>query len=150
MGQKLSGYDIGVMVGNYAVQFIEVTATIEDSSKAAMSRNRPNGYVRGGVTCSGEITLDTDNLNIMIEAAKKAGSWQEMELFDIVMNGETNSSNLNVELFECLTKISDLLNASANGEEKLQHKIPYEVTGKDFVRINGVPYAPESDKDGLI
>lgn len=150
MGQKLSGYDIGVTIGNYAVQFIEVTASIEDNSKAVMTRNRPNGHVRGGVSCTGEITVDTDNLNIMLEAAKGAGSWQEMEPFDIVMNGETNSSTMNLELFECLTKLSDLLNASANGEEKLQHKIPYEVTGKDFVRINGVPYAPEADKDGLL
>lgn len=150
MGQRLSGYDIAVMVGSYAVQFIEVTASIEDNSQAVMTRNRPNGYVRGGVSCSGEITVDSDNLDVMIEAAKSAGSWQEMPTFDIVLNGETNSSRLNVELFDCLTKISDLLNASANGEEKLQHKIPFEVTGKDFVRINGVPYAPEADKDGLI
>ena len=32
MGQKLSGYDIGVTIGNYAVQFIEVSASIEDNS----------------------------------------------------------------------------------------------------------------------
>lgn len=150
MGTKLSGYDIGVQIGNYAVTFEEVSASIEDNSKAVMSRNRPNGHVRGGVSCSGEITLDTDNLNIMLEAAKAAGSWQEMDTFDVVMAGEANSSGLNIELFECLVKISDLLNAKANGEEKLTHKLPFEVTGKDFVRINGVPYAPESDKDGLL
>lgn len=150
MGQKISGYDIGVQIGNYAVQYEEVSASIEDGSKAVMTRNRPNGHVRGSVSCSGEITLDTDNLNIMLEAAKAAGSWQQLEPFDIVIAGETNSSGLDLEMFDCLVKISDLLNAKASGEEKLTHKLPFEVTGKDFVRINGVPYAPESDKDGLL
>lgn len=150
MSRRLSGYDVGVQVGSFAVQFDQVTASIEDGSKASQSRNRPNGYVRGAVSCAGEITVDTDNLNIMLEAAKSAGSWQEMDLFDIVMNGETSDSLLNIELFECLVKISDLLDASSNGEDKLTHKLPFEVTGKDFVRINGVPYAPEGDKDGLI
>lgn len=150
MAQKLSGYDVGVMIGNFSVQFLEVSATIEDNSKAVMTRNRPNGHVRGGVACSGEITVDTDNLNIMLMAAKSAGSWQEMETFDIVMNAQTNASILNIELYDCLTKLSDLLSASANGEEQLQHKIPFEVTGKNFVRINGVPYAPEGDVAGLL
>lgn len=150
MGQKLSGYDIGVQIGNYAVTIEEMSASIEDNSKASMSRNRPNGFVRGGVACTGEIVVDSDNLAIMLEAAKAAGSWQQLEPFDIVAAGETNSSGLNIEMFECLVKISDLLNAKANGEEKLTHKLPFEVTGKDFVRINGVPYAPESDKDGLL
>ena len=150
MSTKLSGYNINVDIGNFSVQFVQATATIEDNSKTVMTRNRPNGHVIGSVMCSGEITVDTDNLAVMLEAAKTAGSWQEMETFDIVMSGETNSTGLKVELFDCLVKISDLLDASPTAEDKLQHKLPFEVTGIDFVRINGVPYAPERDKDGIV
>lgn len=150
MGLRASGADVNVSVGNMIINFEEVTATIEDSSAASMSRGRPNGHTRGTVKCSGEITMDTANVKLMIEAARKAGSFQEMEPFDIVMNAETVQDQLNIELFECLIKMSDLLNANANGEEKLTHKLPFEVTGKDFVRINGVPYAPEQDKERLL
>ena len=150
MGAKLSGRDVHTRVGDLAVTFEEITLSIEDGSIPAMSRGRPNGYLRGEVKASGEIVLDTDNLALMIEAAKSAGSWQQLAPFDIVMNAKTATQEFNVEAFECLVKLSDVLNANANGGEKLTHKLPYEVTGKDFVRINGVPYAPEADKEFLI
>lgn len=145
MGTRLSGHDIDAMVGDYTVQFEEVTLTIEDNSKAVMSRGRPNGHVRGSIKASGEFTVDSANLSVMMDAARSAGSFIELPPFDVVFNGETSEDTLRVEAFECLTKLSDVLNANANGEEKLTHKIPYEVTGKHFVRINGTPYAPESE-----
>lgn len=146
---KLSGYSVQVMIGTFAVEFTQVTASIEDNSKAAMSRNRPNGSLRGAVSCSGEITVDTDNLTIMLDAAKSAGSWQDMPEFDIVMNADSGNVALNIELFECLVKISDLLDAESNSEDQLTHSLPYEVTGKEFVKINGVPYAPSADIEGM-
>jgi hypothetical protein len=149
MGAKLSGIDVAVQLGNFAVQFEEVSISIEDGSQAVRSRGRPNGHVRGGVSASGEITLDTDNLAVIIDAAKAAGSFQELDTFDIVFNATTATQSLTIEAFECLVKMSDVLNADAKGEDKLTHKLPFEVTGKDFVRINGVPYAPESEKDYL-
>ena len=150
MGTKLSGIDIGVQIGSFAVQFEEVSLSIEDGSKSVSSRGRPNGHVRGSVSASGEITLDTDNLKVIMTAAKSAGSFQELEPFDIIFNGEVATQSLTVEAFECLLKMSDVLSASATGEDKLTHKLPFEVTGKDFVRIDGVPYAPESEKEFLL
>lgn len=149
MAKRLSGYDIDVMVGDYLVHFDEVTLTIEDNSKAVTSRGRPNGHVSGAISASGELTLDTANLMVVVDAAKSAGSFMELEPFDVVFNGETTADTLRIEAFECLLKLSDVLNANSNGEDKLQHKLPFEVTGKNFVRINGVPYAPDSDIDRL-
>lgn len=150
MGARISGIDVNTMVGDLQVQFEEVSIAIEDNSQAVSTRGRPNGHVRGAVKASGELTVDTANLQLMLDAAKQAGSWQELPPFDIVFNAETDIDQLNIEAFECLVKIADLLSANANGEEKLTHKLPYEVTGKDFVRINGVPYAPEQHKEYLL
>lgn len=149
MGRKISGMDVTTTIGSHALQFEEVSLSIEDNSQSTSSRGRPNGYVRGAAKASGEITLDTDNFKILLAAAKSAGSWREIEQFDIVMHADVGGSNLKVEAFECLVKISDLLNADSKGEEKLTHKLPYEVTGKDFVKIDGVPYLEESEKEYL-
>lgn len=149
MATKLSGIDISAQIGSHAVQFEEASLSIEDNSKAVNTRGRPNGHVRGGVSAAGEFTIDTDNLQVLLAAAKSAGSWQELPTFDIVFNGEVASQSLTVEAFECLVKMTDVLSASASSEDKLTHKLPFEVTGKDFVRIDGVPYAPESEKEYL-
>ncbi|MDC0598869.1 DUF2597 family protein [Gammaproteobacteria bacterium] len=149
MGVKISGIDINTMIGDLAVQVREITLSIEDGSKAVMSRGRPNGHVRGAVSAGGDLTVDKANLDLILEAAKTAGSFQELEPFDIVFNADVGDQSLNIEAFECLIKLSDLLNSNDNGEEKLTHKIPFEVTGKDFIRIDGVPYAAESEKDYL-
>lgn len=149
MGTRLSGIGVDVTIGDHQVQFEQVTISIEDNSKAVTTKGRPNGHVNGKVTSSGEVTVDTANLNVMLDVARAAGSWKQMPPFDIVMNSETDEDKLNVEAFECLIKIADLLDAEGDGEEKLNHKLPFEVTGKDFVRINGVPYLPEADKERL-
>ena len=51
--------------------------------------------------------------------------------------------------FDCLLKISDLLSASVTSEDKLTHKLAYDVTGKEFVRINGVPYLNDDNIESL-
>ena len=150
MGARLGGKDVYAMVGSLSIVFEEASISIEDGSKATPTRGRPNGYVRGDVSASGELTVDTANLGLIIDAAKSAGSFQELEPFDIVFNAESAVDKLTVEAFECLVKLSDVLDANANGGDKLTHKLPFEVTGKDFVRINGVPYAPEGEKEYLI
>lgn len=150
MGKKLSGNDITVTIGSFLVQFEQVTLSIEDNSTASKSGGRPNGYTVGDASASGEITLDTDNFNILSLAAKSKGSWQELGTFDINMVGATSSNALVIVAHECLLKISDLLDADANGGEKLMHKLPFEVTGKDFVHINGTPYLESSLIDRLL
>jgi len=150
MGAKLSGFDVITRVGDLQAQFDEVSISIEDNSKSAKSRGRPNGHTRGSVAASGELTCDSANFAVLLDAAKAAGSWQEMPTFDVNFVAAVAGQELNIEAFECLIKIADLLSADANGDDMLTHKLAFEVTGKDFVRINGVPYAPEKDKDYLL
>lgn len=149
MAKKFSGLDISVSIGAFLVQFEEVSLTIDDKSKAVSNKGRPNGHVTGAVSASGEIVVDTDNLLILLDAAKQAGSWQQLDTFDINMGADAGNNQFQVEAFECLIKISDLLSADPNSEDKLTHTLPYEVTGKEFVKINGVPYADPSNIENL-
>ena len=70
MALQLAGIDVSVQIGNFIVQFEEVSLSIDDKSATVMSRGRPNGHVRGAVSASGEITLDTANFQVMMDAAK--------------------------------------------------------------------------------
>jgi hypothetical protein len=145
----LSGQDLDVMFGDLRVHFESISLNIEDGSVAVHTGGVPNGFVGGKFSASGDIELDTANFNLIIDAAKSAGSFSKLPVFDAVFNAEGDDS-LNIEAFGCKFKLQDLLNASGEGGEKLKHKIGYEVTSKDFVNINGVPYIdPERTKDLL-
>ena len=149
MSQRLTGLDIDVMIGDYLVHFEEISITIDDSSTTSKSKGRANGYVRGMVSASGDITVDTANFNVIVQAAQSAGSFSQLEPFDVVFAGETTADSLKIEAFDCLLKISDLLSASVTSEDKLTHKLTYDVTGKEFVRINGVPYLNDDNIESL-
>jgi len=149
MAQKLAGIDFSIQVGDYLVQVQQATLTIDDKTKAVMSKGRPNGYVNGAKSASGEMTVDTDNFLVLIEAAKSAGSWSKMPAFDTNFVAETMDSKLNVEAFGCKFKIGDLLNIDPDAEDQISHKLPFDVSGKEFVRINGVPYADPDDVEAL-
>jgi hypothetical protein len=149
MQQHLSGQDFDVMAGDLLVHVEAMSATITDGRKAVQNGGVPNGFVNGDVSCAGEFEFDTKNFNILIEAAKSAGSFRELEPFDVVVNGKTLSDAQKIELFGCLPTISDLLNIDPKGGEKTKHKVPFEVTSPDFVRINGVPYLSETDTRNL-
>ncbi len=147
--KRLSGKDVDVMVGDYQMHVEEFTLTVEDGTQGVSSRGRPNGWVTGSVSAGGDITVDTANLMVLMDAAKAAGSFMDLDAFDIVSHGETTEDTLKIEAFGCKLTLSDVLNASASNEDKLTHKIGYAVTGKDFVRMNGVPYAPDRDIERL-
>ncbi|WLQ14402.1 DUF2597 family protein [Hahella aquimaris] len=151
MSQKrLSGKDIDVMIGDMLVHVEEVTLSIEDATAVTKTRGIPNGYVDGEVSASGDITVDTTNLQTILDAAKATGSFRALEPFDQVFNGATSGGELRIEAFGCKLRISDLLNAKASGGEQLTHKLAYDVTDPDFVRINGVPYVDASETEKLV
>lgn len=149
MGQHISGQDFDVMVGDLLVHVEALSASITDNRKATQSGGVPDGYVNGDVMCSGEMELDTKNFNLIIEAAKAAGSFRDLEPFDITCMAKTTDQEQKQELFGCLLKISDLLNIDQKGGDKNKYKLPFEVTSPDFVRINGVPYLSENDTRNL-
>ncbi len=149
MAGRLGGRDFDVMIGDIMVHVESMSATIDDGKSVSKTKGAPNGKVRGEVGCSGEFELDTQNFNLLNEAAKKSGSYEEMDDFDIIVHGELDDESLKVEMFGCSLRISDLINLDSKGGEKKKHKIAFDVTSPDFVRINGVPYLSRKSTEHL-
>lgn len=138
--EHISGQDIDVVLGNTSINIKQFTLNIEDGTKAVYTRGVPHGHVRGNASASGEITLDTENFNLIIEEARAAGSFQELGVFDIVSMGKTMDQQLKTVAYGCKLRVSKLLDASAEGGDKLEHTLPFDVTDSRFVETNGVNY----------
>ncbi len=145
MSHIISGQDLTVFFGPVMVNFDKISLSIDDASKAVHSKGLPNGHVRGKLSASGEVEVDTFNFMLINEAARVAGSWHGLGTWPAVFTAVGGTAALNVIASGCLFKISKLVDASAEGGEKMMHTLPFEVTGSDFVRINGVPYQ-DTDK----
>ena len=122
---------------------------VEDGIKPTTTRGVPDGFVRGVVSANGEITLDTQSYNKLVEAAKTAGSWQQLGVFDIVGWGETLVQTFKSAAYGCKLRLSKILDASGEGGDKLEHTIAYDVTDSRFIEINGVPYLAQSFIESL-
>ncbi|MEE7625442.1 phage protein [Methylobacter sp. Wu8] len=144
-GNHLSGQDFDVMFGDAMVHVENLSASISDNRKAVQTRGIPDGYVNGDVACTGDLEIDSANLTLLIDSARSSGSFRELPPFDIVCVGKTIDHEQKIELFGCLLSISDLFNLDGKGGEKNKHKIKFEVTSPDFVRIDGVPYLSAKD-----
>lgn len=140
---KLTGQSFDVRIMGQLVQFESFTLSIEDNSEVAMSRGKPDGYLRGDVSASGEVKINSHNLMLLSAAAKIAGSFQDLPAFDIHAHAVGDKEALVVTAYGCRLKVSELLNLEANSTERTTHTLPFQVTDPDFVDINGVPYAPK-------
>lgn len=147
--KHISGQDFDVMVGDLLVHVESLGATITDNSKAVTTKGVPDGYVDGDVSCSGDIEFDTKNFNILVEAARASGSFRGLEPFDIKCVALVGNEKMTQELFVCKVNVSDLINIDPKGSEKSKHKVTFEVTSPDFVKINGVSYLSEADTKGI-
>ena len=146
---KIGGMNFDISLGDTAVHVETVTLDITDNSAVSQTGGVPDGYVDGDVAAGGEIEVDTTNFNLIVAAAKTAGSFRELEPFDSLFYAKTPTDELRVEAFGCKLRISSLLNIDAKGGEKHKHKIPFDVTSPDFIRINGVPYLSAKEIEGL-
>lgn len=149
MGRRIGGKDVDIMLSDLMIHISAFSIAIDDSSTTAKTRGVPNGDVDGEVGASGEIEVDTQNFNLIMDAAKKAGSFKRLEPFDIVANADVDEETLNIEAFGCKLRISDLLNVDPKGGETLKHKLPFDVTSPDFIRINGVPYLDAAEIENI-
>ncbi|RMN81333.1 DUF2597 family protein, partial [Pseudomonas syringae] len=120
-----------------------------DNSTVAQTKGVPNGHVDGDVAAAGELELDTTNFNLLIEQAKTAGSFRELEPFDIVFFAKAGEEELRIEAFGCKVRVSSLLSIDPKGGAKNTHKVPFDVTSPDFIKINGVPYLAAAEIEGL-
>ncbi len=148
-GQRLSGKNFDITLGDIALHVEKATLGIEDNSATVKDRGVPNGWVDGDVSSSGELEVDAQNLNLITEAASSAGSFRQLPEFDILFFAKTGNDEMKVEAFGCKLKIESLLDIDSKGGEKHISKIPFEITSPDFIRINGVPYLSEEDTAGL-
>ncbi len=140
----ISGMDVNVSLGTQLINVKQFTLNIEDGMKETTTRGVANGFVNGVTSASGEITVDTENFNRIIEEARKVGSYQQLPAFDIIGLGQTVNQKLKTAAYGCKLSVSKLLDAAGDGGDKLEHTIPYKVTDPRFVEINGVPYLDQN------
>lgn len=146
---RIGGKNFDVNLGDLMVHVDSCTLDITDSTAVAQSRGVPNGHVDGDVSASGEMEFDTFNFNLLIEAARSVGSFRKLVPFDTVFFAKAGDEELRVEAFGCKLRVSSLLSIDPKGGEKSKHKVPFDVTSPDFIRINGVPYLDASEIEGL-
>ncbi|CAH1546689.1 TPA: DUF2597 family protein [Vibrio parahaemolyticus] len=150
MSMRISGKNMHFSMGDYKLKAQKVTLSITDNSAVNKTSGVPDGYVDGDVEASGEMELTTQQFNQLSKAAKQAGSWRGMPDFDALFYGKIDKDELKIEAYGCRIKISDLLDADSNGGSALVHKLPFEVTSPDFVKINGVPYLRPDETEDLV
>jgi len=146
---RIGGMNFDVNMGDLLVHVESATLDITDNSAVAQTKGVPAGYVDGDVAASGELELDSQNFNLVVEAARQAGSFRKLSTFDLVFFAKTPDEEMRVEAFACRFKISSLLSIDPKGGEKTKHKLPFDVTSPDFIRINGVPYLDAAETEGL-
>ncbi|CAD2261506.1 hypothetical protein PSEUDT2_04161 [Stutzerimonas stutzeri] len=146
---RIGGKNFDVNLGDLLVHVESCTLDITDNTAVAQDKGVPNGHVDGDVAASGEMEFDTANFSLLIEAAKRAGSFRQLDPFDTVFFAKAGDEELRVEAFGCKLKVSSLLNIDPKGGEKSKHKVPFDVTSPDFIRINGVPYLAAEEIEGL-
>lgn len=146
---RISGKSFDVRVMGVMLHVENFTLNIEDASTVAKDKGIPNGQIQGDVSASGEIELDIRNFKNLTNAAKSAGSWRAIGTFDIdaYASGSSNSGGetMHVHAHDCQLRIGDVLNIDPNSADKSTVKVKYDVTGQDFVWINGVPYLDSSE-----
>ena len=146
---RIGGKNFDINLGDLLIHVESATLDITDNTAVAQDKGVPNGFVDGDVTASGELELDTQNLNLIIESARQVGSFRKLATFDTVFFAQTADEELRVEAFGCKLKISSVLSIDPKGGEKTKHKLQFDVTSPDFVRINGVPYLDATETEGL-
>lgn len=137
---RISGMNFIFNIGDIKVNADSFTLDITDNSAVSQTRGVTDGYVDGDVMASGEITLNASNFKLISNAAKTAGSWRDLETFDIMAYAKTAKDEMKVEAFGCRLKINSLLDVDSKGGSQSLFKIPFDVTSPDFVHIDGVPY----------
>lgn len=149
--QRISGKNFDIRLGDLALNINKASLSIEDGTEVALDNGVPNGWVAGDTKASGELELDAQAVSLVMEAAKSAGSFRELETFDMLFYAKTGSDEeMKVEAFGCKLVIDSLLDVDKKGGEKHLTKVKYVVTSPDFVRINGVPYLSSEETEGLV
>ena len=148
---RINGKSFDVRMMGFKVHFESFNINITDNTTAASTKGRPDGVLQGDVSADGEVVVDSANFMLIVEAARAAGSFQSLPTFPIDAYGAGDNSGAtelaHVNAFGCKLKISELLNIDPSSTDKTTHTLPFDVTGKDFILINGVPYLDSNELD---
>lgn len=147
---RISGQSFDTELLGENVHIEKATATITDNSAVALTRGIPDGFIPGDVACEVELEVSTKYMPSIIAAAKKAGSFRNLPLDDIMFFADTGSEELKVECFGVKLMMDSILDFESKGAELLTHKLKGFVTSPDFVHINGVKYLSDEDTRGLL
>ena len=94
MAAKIGGKNFDITLGDLSVHVEACTLDITDNTAVSQTRGVPNGHVEGDVGAAGEMEFDTTNFNLLIEAAKTAGSFRSLEPFDSVFFAKAGEEEL--------------------------------------------------------
>ena len=138
--QRFNGLSFTFDLGEFKVKAKKFSLDITDNSAAAKRDGRPDGFLQGDVEASGTITVDRSGLRAFVDAAKSAGSFQDIPTFDINSYAEAGDDSLKIEVFGCKVKLSKLLDVDKSSADEIEFELPFDVTSPDFVKIDDVPY----------
>ncbi|UTM59216.1 DUF2597 family protein [Photobacterium sp. CCB-ST2H9] len=147
---RISGKNMRFNLGDIRLSAQKFTLSITDNSAVSKTNGVPDGYVDGDVEASGEMELTTSQFNLLNKAAANAGAWRALPAFDAMGYGKIDKDELKVEMFGVRIKISDLLDVDSNGGSALVHKIPFDITSPDFIKINGTSYLRDDETEDLV
>ncbi|WP_429134266.1 phage protein [Aeromonas hydrophila] len=150
MTKRISGINFDTTLMGAMVHVEKATCSITDNTAAAQTRGIPDGHVDGDVAAELDFELDTKNFNVLIAAAKTAGSFRGMEPDDVLFYANSGSEQFKVEAFGVKLLASDLIDMDPKGGSKSVHKVKGLVTSPDFIHLNGVPYLSADDTRHLI
>lgn len=129
-----------ITVDGEQIHVQEASLEVDIGSGVATKAGKPSGSLRGPVSAKGMMKIDGEELDKLLTKALAAGSWEMLEALDVMFYAFVGGKERKVEAFGCKLKAPGL---SINTEEAEQplHDIEFDVTGEDFVAINGVPLA---------
>lgn len=144
--QRLNGGCYSVHMDGTEFDANKFSLEITDNSAVASKGGLPNGVLIGDCSASGTLTVDQDEFAKLEAMAKKAGSWQALPPVDIMGYAKVGKIERKVEAFGCKFKLGSVVNADASSSDEELIEIPFDVTSRDFIKINGVPYKKYKNK----
>lgn len=150
MTQRIGGMDFDITIGTELIHVETISLDITDNSAVAQTRGVPDGWVKGDKSAEGEIELSESEFKKLNEEARRAGSWEDLEPFDILFYAETSSDKSKVEAFGCKLKVTSALGFDPKGGAKATKKLAYMVTAPEFVRLDGVAIIGEASLRGIV
>jgi len=138
--KHLGGKDFDVFMGDKMVHVIEASVKVTDGRKVKTVRGIPVGFIDGPVSAEVTFKVDHENFLLIEGQAKSAGSWKGIPPFDMSFLAEVKAGTKNIEAFGVLPSLDEILSLKAEGGEEDTTTLKGEITSKDFIKINGIPY----------